>query len=106
MIKKLLFIGFILIVSIGFAQVQSIEKVGVSPNPFSQKTTITFTSHNKQNIYFSVRSILGKTVYTKKITAVNGKNKIPFSKNKLASGIYLYTIQSSTKRISKRFVIK
>ncbi|MDT7832881.1 T9SS type A sorting domain-containing protein [Flavobacteriaceae bacterium S356] len=105
MIKKLLF--FILLVcSVAVYSQKKITKLTASPNPFVNSTTITFHSEADQNITFSVRNVIGKTVLTRKIKVKKGNNKIPFSKNNLKSGMYLYSIRSEVKVTSKRFVIR
>jgi len=105
MFKKILFILFLLITTVGFSQ-KSITKLSASPNPFVTETKINFNSETNQTITFNVRNILGRTVYTKKIKVKKGKNSIPFSKNNLRSGVYIYAIQNKKQLVSKRFVIK
>ena len=106
MIKKTLFILFLFISSIGFSQEKSIEKLSVAPNPFVNSTKILFTSKITSTVIFSVKNVLGKTVFKKTFKTKEGKNSIPFSKGNLLSGIYIYTIQDSKSVLSKRFVIK
>lgn len=106
MTKKILFIVFLTITSIGFSQVKSIDKLSAAPNPFTNSTKITFKSANNTNIIFSVKNILGKTVYKEKVKIYNGNNTIPFTKGNLKSGMYIYSIQNKEKIVSKRFVIK
>ncbi|TYP97055.1 putative secreted protein (Por secretion system target) [Tenacibaculum adriaticum] len=106
MIKKLLFISFLLLSSISFSQEKSIEKLVASPNPFSNSTTISFNSTNNQTVLISVKNVLGKTVFSKEIEAVEGRNTFPFRRNDLSSGMYIYAIQSNKEFISKRFVIR
>lgn len=105
MIKKLLFITCLFFSTLGFSQ-KSLEKLSVAPNPFSNNTQITFNSDKQQTIFFSVRNVLGKRVYHDKIAVKKGKNSIPFSKNRLQSGVYIYTLQNNKEKISKRFVIR
>lgn len=105
MFKKILFILFLLITTVGFSQ-KSITKLSASPNPFVTETKINFNSETNQTITFNVRNILGKTVFTKKYKIKKGKNSIPFSKNNLRSGMYIYAIQNKKQLVSKRFVIK
>ena len=106
MIKKILFILFLSITSLGFSQEKSLDGLNAAPNPFTNSTKISFTSSLNTNIYFSVKNVLGKTVYRKKIKVTTGKNSIPFYKNNLAKGMYIYSIQNEKKIISKRFVIR
>lgn len=106
MIKKILFILLLSITSLGFSQEKPLESLSAAPNPFTNSTKISFTSTANSNVFFSVKNVLGKTVFRKKIKTKSGKNTIPFYKNDLPSGMYIYSIQNKKKIISKRFVIK
>lgn len=106
MIRKLLLIFCFLSTIAIFSQEKSVNKLVASPNPFFNNTTISFNSTNKQEVLISVKNVLGKTVYLKKVTAHRGENKLPFKRNDLSSGMYIYAIQTSNEIISKRFVIK
>lgn len=105
MIRKLLFITFSLISTVAFSQ-KSIQKLSAFPNPFTNQTKITFVSDNQQTVVLIVKDVLGKTVYRKPHKVRPGKNSIPFSKNNLRTGMYIYAIQNSKELVSKRFVIK
>ncbi len=112
--KKLLLILLLTTCTYSFAQqndnknnaVKTIEKVTASPNPFSTYTRITFYDNKAQKVQFSVKNLLGKTVYTNTFSSEIGTNTIPFYKDDLVSGVYLYTIQTETETVSKRFVIR
>jgi len=106
MVKNILFILFLSIATLGFSQEKSIDGLSAAPNPFTNSTKISFTATNSSAVFFSVKNVLGKTVYRKKITMKSGKNTIPFYKNDLPTGMYIYSIQNKKKTISKRFVIK
>jgi len=84
----------------------SIYKVAAYPNPFNVESQIGFTSTTSQLIIFEVKNILGKSIYKKRLYAKRGENTILFQKNNLASGMYIYSIQTNSKTISKRLVIK
>ena len=106
MIKKLLFLLILTISSIGFSQEKSIEKLSAAPNPFTNLTNITFKSIDSSSTIFTVKNILGKTVYKKKIKTKIGINSIPFTRGNLKTGMYIYSMQNKDKVVSKRFVIK
>ncbi len=106
MIKKILFVLLIFVFSIGFSQDKSIDNLNASPNPFSNSTTITFQSTENQEILVFIRNVLGRTIFTKTIEAHKGINKIPFYRNNLKSGMYIYAIHTNTDFITKRFVIQ
>lgn len=86
-------------------QGKEISDIRVYPNPFKNKTTISFTSTQSGNISFIVQDLLGNIVKSENILLTKGKNTIPFYKNKLSTGIYIYTLKTKDKLISKRFVI-
>ncbi|MGJ8761950.1 MULTISPECIES: T9SS type A sorting domain-containing protein [unclassified Polaribacter] len=106
MVKKLLFILFLCYTTIGISQETSIDRLSAAPNPFTNSTKISFSSDANKTVYFTVKNVLGKTVYRKSIQIKSGKNNIPFYKDNLATGMYIYSIQDNKKTISKRFVIR
>ena len=105
MIKKVLFTLFLFSATLAFSQ-KSLTKLSAVPNPFVNETKINFVSDSDQMIVLSVRNVLGRTVYTRRLKVTKGKNSIPFSKDNLRSGMYIYAIQNSKELVSKRFVIK
>jgi len=113
--KRLVYIALFLLISINsFAQeggkvnksAVDITKINVYPNPFNEKTNINFYSSEINTISFIVQDLLGNIVKSERILLAEGKNTIPFYRNKLTSGIYIYTLKTKDKVISKRFVIK
>jgi hypothetical protein len=106
MIKKILFILFLSSTSLGFSQQKSIDDLSAAPNPFINSTKISFTSTSNATLIFTVKNLLGKTVFKKNIEIKPGKNTLPFYKNDLPKGMYIYSIQDKYKMISKRLVIR
>lgn len=105
MIKKLLFVLFLFVSTVAFSQ-KSIQELSAFPNPFTNQTKITFVSDSQQTVILIVKDVLGKTVYRQPHKVKSGKNSIPFSKDNLRTGMYIYAIQNSKELVSKRFVIK
>ena len=117
--KKLLFITFLLFFTFSFAQQNeingdsdntkpptTISSMSAYPNPFSVKTQVSFRSTKEQIVEFTVKNLLGKTVYGEKINAKVGFNTIPFYRNNITKGMYIYSLQTDTELISKRLVIR
>lgn len=113
--KKLLLIAILFISISMFAQQtktindvnqKTILKVTSSPNPFTSATRITFYNKKNQKIILTVKNLLGKTVYSYTIDSKKGNNSIPFYRDGLVSGIYIYSIQTDEEIISKRLVIR
>ncbi len=117
MIKKLLFTLIVTFSLTAFSQqsdaavVQKdtttvIKNIVASPNPFSVTTKIKFQAEGVFKIDFSVKDLIGNTVHHQKYTTKKGINYIPFYRDKLDSGIYIYSIKTNNEIISKRIVIK
>lgn len=104
--QKLLFILLVFISIISFSQEKTIDKLKAVPNPFTSSTKITFTATDNSLVLFTVKNVLGKTVFTEKRNALKGKNSFAFYKANLSSGIYIYTLQGKKQITSKRFVIQ
>lgn len=83
-----------------------IQNIMATPNPFSVTTKIKFISLAKLDVVLCVKDLIGNTVYTKKIKTKIGMNSIPFFRDQLASGIYIYSVKSGNEEFSKRLVIK
>lgn len=105
MVKKVLFTLFLFSATLAFSQ-KSLTKLSAVPNPFVNETKINFISDADQTVILSVKNVLGRTVYSRRLKVKKGKNSIPFSKDNLRSGMYIYAIQNSKELVSKRFVIK
>lgn len=120
MVKKLLFTLFLLTFSTAiFAQdndaldkailensLSGIHDVIASPNPFSVTTKIRFQADEVIEIDFFVKDLLGNVIHYEKVKTKKGANSIPFYRGELESGIYIYSIKTKSKVISKRIVIK
>lgn len=117
MVKKLLFILIVTFSFTAFAQQKDanviakdstlvVKNIVASPNPFSVTTKIKFYAGAVFKIEFSVKDLIGNTVHFQKYTTKKGTNFIPFYRDKLDSGIYIYSIKTRNEIISKRIVIK
>ncbi len=117
MVKKLLFIFIVTLSTTIFAQQEEsnvivkdttmvLKDIVASPNPFSVTTKIKFHAYRSFELEFSVKDLIGNTVFFKKYTTKKGANYIPFYRDKLESGIYIYSIKTNTEVVSKRIVIK
>lgn len=76
--------------------------LSVYPNPFSDKTMITFENPNKSKYTFIVRNELGQLIY--KIENITN-NKIDLNKGFLGSGIYFIEV-SGENTFRGRFVVE
>lgn len=83
-----------------------IHDIVASPNPFSVTTRIKFIADDEMDLDFFVKDLLGNKIFSKKIHTKKGINTITFYRDDLASGIYIYSLKTKSKIISKRIVIK
>ena len=118
--KKLLLLFFLLVFAISYSQENEKNNFGTSkketpvtitavsayPNPFNARTRINFRSTKDQVIEFTVKNLLGKTVYQESFDAKTGYNAIPFIRNDIPKGMYIYSLQTEVDLISKRMVIR
>jgi photosystem II stability/assembly factor-like uncharacterized protein len=76
------------------------------PNPFNPTTVISFSLPERSRISLKVYDILGRVVNVLVDGVLNsGIHKINFDGKKLASGIYIYSLASEGKMISKKMVL-
>ena len=121
MVKKLLCTFFLIIFyTVAFAQKDQdaldkellensligIHDVVASPNPFSVTTRIRFQADEVMEVDFFVKDLLGNIIHAEKIKSKKGANSVPFYRDELESGIYIYSLKSKSVVISKRIVIK
>ncbi len=76
------------------------------PNPFNPVTTIAFTMDATAPATLSVYDLTGAKVATLVNGLVNvGRNEISFDASQLASGVYVYTLQSEGRLESRKMVL-
>ena len=104
--KTLLLIPFLLLFTFSFAQQtekvnssihksdsqNTISSVSAYPNPFNVATKINFQSTKIQLVEFSVKNLLGKTVYIEKHNCKSGYNTFLFNRDNLIKGMYTSAI--------------
>lgn len=76
-----------------------------SPNPFSEKAEIYFSSTTDSEVEFKVYNMVGAVVYSNKFDAQKGANTIKLEANSFAAGVYIYSVKSGNTTITKRMVV-
>lgn len=77
------------------------------PNPFSSTTVIKYSVKEPTNdAQFYVMNLLGEIVHTQSLETKEGDNAITFDGSNLNEGIYMYTIEISGKKVTKRMIVK
>ncbi len=90
------------------SQVQSasfgIEQI--TPNPFTEKTTVTIAAPKAGKTILAIRDILGKEIYKQEVNCKAGSNNVVINTEEFKAGYYLLSMTSSegviTKKITKR----
>ena len=80
--------------------------VGVAPNPAETEMHVFFTSSKENEVALTVTDIVGKELYTKKISAEIGLNQVDLNVSQYTSGVYFVNINNGTKSFVKKVVKK
>ncbi|MGB1032455.1 MAG: T9SS type A sorting domain-containing protein, partial [Flavobacteriales bacterium] len=75
------------------------------PNPVNGSTVINYELPQAGDVTFRVINLLGETVFEKTEAGKRGASQIKIPANSLEAGIYLYSIESSNKVLTKRMVV-
>jgi hypothetical protein len=76
------------------------------PNPFNSQTVIEMSIPKRDNYALNIIDILGRKVDVPYEGFLNSGNyKINYNANKLASGVYFYTLKSNNYNNTKKFVL-
>jgi len=76
------------------------------PNPFNPTTNIEFSLPKSGNVSLKVYNVLGQEVAKIFEGFKNaGSYKVDFNASKLASGVYLYKMESGSFSVSKKLIL-
>jgi murein DD-endopeptidase MepM/ murein hydrolase activator NlpD len=72
------------------------------PNPFNPETKISYSLSKNEYINLSIYNLLGEKIVTLfEGDQIDGFHELNFNTEKLTSGVYIYTLRSNEKVISK-----
>lgn len=81
--------------------------LSVFPNPFSDKTNISFSLNTTQNVIIEVYNMLGEKVSTiDKGILSQGSQVVEFDRSKLTNGVYFITMNINNRLITEKIIIK
>ncbi|MCL5991039.1 MAG: T9SS type A sorting domain-containing protein [Bacteroidetes bacterium] len=82
------------------------EMYSVSPNPSNTETSINFNIKNSSKLSFILYNMLGEIVMEKQLTDISsGYHSEKLDLSGLASGQYLLSMKSKSKRINTRIIV-
>lgn len=76
------------------------------PNPFSEKTSISYQIPEDGFLILTITSINGQILYAKKIYAKAGINKMEIDFHGFSNGIYFYSVEYNHERIVKKMTVQ
>jgi hypothetical protein len=77
----------------------------VFPNPASERFTVKFEADGNTTAVVALKDLTGRTVMQKRIAVAAGTNQVELD-SRVASGVYLVTVDCGQKRMVKRVLIK
>ncbi len=84
---------------------QTATLLGNYPNPFNPSTVITYSAPSDATVVLSVYDLLGREVDQLSMQAGAGQNQIRFDGSGLASGAYLYRLESESWSLIGRMML-
>ena len=95
-------------IELNFEDATSISSdVSIFPNPFSEKTTLTFSLEKEQSVSIQIFDINGRLIISQQSTGSVGENQFEILQADLPiSGIYFYRINSENRILTGRLVLK
>jgi len=78
----------------GLGEVNAEQYMDVSPNPFSDATTVRFASEQAQEVRLLVSDVAGRTVLSQKIAAVPGMNTFRWEAAPASAGVYFVRLET------------
>jgi hypothetical protein len=76
-----------------------------APNPFSEKTTVSFQVQDESTASIRVYNLLGSKIFEEKFTTRYGDNSFELDGACWGAGIYIYTVQYKQHTETKRLVV-
>ncbi|MCX6234508.1 MAG: T9SS type A sorting domain-containing protein [Bacteroidetes bacterium] len=74
---------------------------GCKPNPFIDRTRISFYSPDPAELSFDIYDLLGQIMYHQVFPAIRGENFIDLNGGRLPAGLYYYSISGAEKKLTK-----
>ncbi|MBL7787187.1 MAG: fibronectin type III domain-containing protein [Chitinophagales bacterium] len=82
-----------------------LSPINVSPNPATDKASVSFVSEQEQDVTVQVFDLMGRIVLSEQVTATEGNNQIGLNLNSLVNGYYLVQVDNGISRQQSRLVV-
>lgn len=77
-----------------------------APNPAMDYTLIQYEISQPDDVNFTVMNLVGDVVMNKTVRGKKGNNQIRIDTTPLQSGIYLYSVQSGDRKITRKMIVQ
>jgi hypothetical protein len=77
-----------------------------APNPALDFTTIQYELAQPADVNLTITSMVGQVVMNKTIRGKKGENQLRLDISAFETGIYLYTIQAGSKKVTRKMIVQ
>jgi hypothetical protein len=92
--------------TVGIQELTNVSNLNIYPNPFSDKTVVSFNSIETTKYTARIIDVMGKEVYTESINAASGMNKVEVNAKNISSGMYFIVLSNGKATSTKRLVVE
>lgn len=92
--------------SVSLMNNKSFEVGMAQPNPSNNWVNIPFESPAVEEVQLVVTGLLGNKVYERTITSKRGENQIAIETSNWEEGVYLYTVQNGSTKVTRRLLVQ
>lgn len=91
--------------SVSERSIEQISTFAISPNPFKDEATVTFTATENKDLTAHLYDLSGKVLLSERLSAAEGQNRFTIHANGLSSGVYFYTLGDGKQAITHKVMI-
>jgi hypothetical protein len=76
------------------------------PNPANNYTQVSFSVPTAEDASITITNLIGEVIWKKAVKSKKGENTVGIDTSAIPNGIYLYSVQTDSKKITKRMVVQ
>ncbi len=77
-----------------------------SPNPAANFTNVKFETGKSEDVTIQVTNLVGGVALQKLVKSKKGENVVRIDTSNLETGIYLYSIQTNEKKLTRKMIVQ
>jgi len=94
------------VTGIGLAEDELARSLNIYPNPNNGVFTVQFSVSATTNAKLTLLDAVGREVYAKKLTRVEGEQTVAMDLANLAAGVYMLQLQTDAGTVTKRVTVR